>query len=207
MKFLNRLKVKRKTLGLTQKNVADKLGVSKVAVSRWELGHSIPSGLILNDLAVLLGVDVEYLLNGEDDRCKDVAMIDFYESVAASAGNGFTNDAESSTKIPIPQSVINKQENKESVCCIRVSGRSMEPVLGHNSIIALNPQKKVIRDGMMYVIRQKELLRVKILVETPFNIIVKSYNSDFNDEVYSKESLIDFEIIGQVFWCSSTFNI
>ena len=207
MKFLNRLKIKRKILGLTQKNIADALGITKVAVSRWELGHSIPNGLTLNKLAVLLGTDAEYLLNGDKHKCKDVEMIDFYESVLASAGNGFMNHTERAMKIPIPQSVINNQTNKESVCCIRVSGNSMEPVLGHDSVIALNPHKKIIQDGMMYVIRQKELLRVKILVETPDEIIIKSYNSNFHDEVYKKESLDDFEIVGQVFWYSSSLNV
>ena len=199
--------MKRKILGLTQKDIAEALELSKVAVSRWELGHSIPSGLILNKLAVLLDTEVEYLLNGDERKCKDVAMIDFYESVLASAGNGFMNHAERAMKIPIPQEVIDNQTNKDSVCCIRVSGCSMQPVLGHNSIIALNPHKKIIQDGMMYVIRQNELLRVKILVETPNEIMIKSYNNNFHDEVYKKESSDDFEIVGQVFWYSSSLNI
>lgn len=207
MKFLNRLKNKRKILGLTQKDIAEGLGVSKVAVSRWELGHSIPNGNILSQLAVLLDSDAEYLLNGDSYKCKDVAMVDFYKSVSASAGNGYMNDAELSMKIPIPQSVIDNQIHKESVCCIKVSGNSMEPVLGHDSVIALNPHKKIIQDGMMYVIRQKDLLRVKVLVETPNDIIIRSYNCNFPDEIYKKDVLEDFEVIGQVFWYSSSLNI
>ncbi|MGF1805346.1 helix-turn-helix domain-containing protein [Aliivibrio sifiae] len=207
MKFSNRLKNRRKILGLTQKNIAEGIGVSKVAVSRWELGYSIPDGVVLNKLGELLDYDVEYLLSGNEDKCKDVTMVDFYNSVSASAGNGYMNDSECYMKIPIPKNIVDNQVNKESVCCIKVSGNSMEPVLGHNSVIALNPNKKLIQDGMMYVIRQKELLRVKILVETPNEVIIKSYNSNFPDEIYNKDSLDDFDIIGQVFWYSSALNI
>ena len=208
MKFSNRLKERRKIAGLTQKSVGDFIGISKMAVSRWELGYSIPRGKALADLAQLLDCTPKYLLNGDGEhKYAGVAMIDFYNSVSASAGNGYMNNDEDVIQIPILQSVIDQQSNKESVCCIRVSGNSMEPVLGSGSVIALNPHKKIISDGMMYVIRQGDLLRVKILIETPNDIIIRSYNRDFDDEIYSKNSLEDFEIIGQVFWYSSSLNV
>ena len=208
MKFLDRLKERRKIAGLTQKEVAHFIGFSKMAVSRWEQGHSIPNGKPLAELAKLLNCTPEYLLNGySDQKCSGVVMVDFYNSVSASAGNGYMNDDGDVIQIPISKSVIDKQSNQKSVCCIRVSGNSMEPVLGNGSIIALNPYKKIINDGMMYVIRQSDLLRVKILIETPNEIIIRSYNKEFDDEIYKKDSLDDFEVIGQVFWYSSCIKI
>ena len=208
MKFLDRLKERRKIAGLTQKEVAHFIGISKMAVSRWEQGHSIPNGKPLAELAKLLNCTPEYLLNGDSgQKCSGVVMVDFYNSVSASAGNGYMNDDGDVIQIPISKSVIDKQSNQESVCCIRVSGNSMEPVLGNGSIIALNPDKKIINDGMMYVIRQSDLLRVKILIETPNEIIIRSYNKEFDDEIYKKDSLDDFEVIGQVFWYSSCIKI
>ncbi|MCG9660102.1 XRE family transcriptional regulator [Vibrio mediterranei] len=205
MKFSERLKFQRKIKGFTQKDVAEHVGVSKVAVSRWELGHSSPSGNILEDVSRFLDTTSGWLLNG--DGFNEVSMIKFYSNVEASAGNGFMNSNEDSELVPIPKKVIDAQQSKESVCCIRVTGNSMEPVLLNGSIIALNPTAKVIKDGMMYVIRQGDLLRVKILIETPDKLIIRSYNKEFKDEVYTKSEISDLEVIGQVFWYSSHINL
>lgn len=52
----------RKEKNLTQREVADKLGVSEQAVSKWETGGSCPDINILVPLARLLGTDVNTLL-------------------------------------------------------------------------------------------------------------------------------------------------
>ncbi|ACK48902.1 putative phage repressor (plasmid) [Shewanella baltica OS223] len=209
MKLGDRLKNTRKIKGLTQLQIAEGVGVSKVAVSRWELGYSQPKGEKLNALCNLLEIDSNWLLTGLKDECKNVAMIPFYSSVSIAAGSGSINEVTVEEKIAIPLWVYNKQLNKKDVCCVRVSGKSMLPVLNDGSIIALNPHQKSIKDGMMYVIRQNDLLRVKILIEKPSSIVIRSYNPDFEGEELSKEELelSDFEIIGQVFWYSSTLDI
>ncbi|MBQ4381906.1 MAG: helix-turn-helix transcriptional regulator [Oscillospiraceae bacterium] len=54
----------RKSAGLTQKELAEKLGVSFQAVSKWENGDALPdTGLIL-DLCDLLGTTADKLLSG-----------------------------------------------------------------------------------------------------------------------------------------------
>lgn len=51
--------------GLTQKQVADALGVSPKTVSKWECGQGCPELSLWRELAILLGVDVEQLMEGE----------------------------------------------------------------------------------------------------------------------------------------------
>ena len=204
MKFSDRLKRKRKLLGFTQQQLADHLGYTKVAISRWEQGHSAPNGEKLDTLANLLDCSAEWLLDGvEDHHCDNHVMVKYFDEVEASAGNGYSNIDREPSLIAIPSDIVDNQVNKEDVCCIRVTGDSMEPVLYHGSIIAFNPHRNVINDGMMYVIKQEDLLRVKILIETPSNIIIRSYNAKYADEVYKKNGLENFDIIGQVFWYSS----
>ncbi|HAS6087887.1 TPA: helix-turn-helix domain-containing protein [Vibrio vulnificus] len=207
MRFSDRLKTQRKLKGLTQKSIAQSLVLSKVAISRWERGHSVPSGDILKALAKILEVDVEWLLTGKNNsECESVALVDFYNDVFASAGNGHSNENEMTEQYPLPVGVVNN-EGKKNLACIRVTGKSMMPVLADGSIVALNTNKKTIRDGMMYVIRQGDLLRVKILIETPENIIIRSYNPDFKDEYFAKHAVSEsdegFVIVGQVIWHSS----
>ena len=55
----------RKQKGLTQADVAEKLGISRQAVSRWEIGAAIPTLENIKILSELFGVSVEYLLGGD----------------------------------------------------------------------------------------------------------------------------------------------
>lgn len=58
------LRDKRIERGMTQELVAELLGVSRQAVSKWESGKTDPSTANLLALADLLGVPVEELLRG-----------------------------------------------------------------------------------------------------------------------------------------------
>lgn len=60
----------RKQKGLTQMELAEKLNVSRQAISRWEVGAAVPSTDNLKFLGDLYGVSVDYLL---DDNAKDTA--------------------------------------------------------------------------------------------------------------------------------------
>ena len=53
---------KRKALGYTQQNLADKLHVSFQAVSKWENGTACPVVELLPAIAKLLGTSVDALL-------------------------------------------------------------------------------------------------------------------------------------------------
>ena len=55
---------RRKELGLTQQQLADKLHVSFQAVSKWENGTTFPNIEILYDLAILLETTTDELLSG-----------------------------------------------------------------------------------------------------------------------------------------------
>lgn len=55
----------RKQKGLTQMELAEKLNVSRQAISRWEVGTAVPSTDNLKVLGDLYEVPVDYLLNDE----------------------------------------------------------------------------------------------------------------------------------------------
>ena len=58
----DRLVKLRKQKGLSQEELAEKLGLSRQAISKWERGESIPDVLVLKSIADLFGVTVDYLL-------------------------------------------------------------------------------------------------------------------------------------------------
>ena len=55
----------RKEAGLTQAVLAEKLGISDRAVSKWETGKSMPDSGIMLELCDLLKINVNELLSGE----------------------------------------------------------------------------------------------------------------------------------------------
>ncbi len=56
---------KRKALGLTQAQLAEKLGMSSKSVSKWERGRGFPDISLIETLAETLQVSVPELLSGE----------------------------------------------------------------------------------------------------------------------------------------------
>ncbi len=57
---------RRKTLGLTQRQLADQLNISFQAVSKWENGTAYPNVEILRNLAIILDVSVDEILDGSE---------------------------------------------------------------------------------------------------------------------------------------------
>lgn len=57
---------KRKSLGMTQQQLAEKLNVSFQAISKWENGTTYPNIEILRDLAIVLDVSVDEILAGTE---------------------------------------------------------------------------------------------------------------------------------------------
>lgn len=57
---------KRKALGMTQQDLAEKLQITNKAVSKWETGDGMPDIQLLKPLSTELGVTVDEILNGEE---------------------------------------------------------------------------------------------------------------------------------------------
>ena len=66
MRFEEKIVELRKQKGLSQEELAEQLGVSRQAVSRWELGQTLPDIPNLLQLCELFGVSVDYLVRDEE---------------------------------------------------------------------------------------------------------------------------------------------
>ena len=63
----NVIKDRRHKLGLTQKQLAEKLDVSDKSVSKWERGESMPDISLLPQIALVLDVSIDYLFIGVEN--------------------------------------------------------------------------------------------------------------------------------------------
>lgn len=63
----DRIKQLRKQKGLTQKEMAEAVGVGVSTVAMWESGKRTPSFKLLNDLSDLFEKSIDYILGTSDD--------------------------------------------------------------------------------------------------------------------------------------------
>ena len=66
-----RINLLRKKMGLSQEELANKIGVSRQAVSKWESGQSMPDLDKIVALSDLFGVSTDYILKGTEDATED----------------------------------------------------------------------------------------------------------------------------------------
>lgn len=99
----------RREQGMTQKDVADQLGICAKTVSKWETGHGFPDVSFLSQLSQIFQVDLSQLLEGElpkvRTRSGNMKKTKFY--VCQTCGN-----------------LLSGVENAEISCC----GRRLSPL-------------------------------------------------------------------------------
>lgn len=159
---MNSLKRLRKAKGITQKEVADYLGVSNSAYSQYETGTRQPSLDILTKLSEYFGVSTDEILGintpAEEPGWKTVDPADFSPKHAAES----LPDLFHTVRIPIlgsvragfdwlaQQEVVGWVEVEEAlvtrfpdVFALYVKGDSMEPEIRHNDIAICVPRPQV----------------------------------------------------------------
>lgn len=220
-----RIKQARLNAGLTQPDIAQKLAISKAAVSKWEKGDNIPKDL--DRLAKILHVNTEWLRTGKgsqnivgipakelsvipvddwDDSTpldSDEVEVPYYKSIELAAGAGASSESDyDGYKLRFGKRFFRRKGvQKENVLCFPARGNSMEPVIPNGATVSVDTAKKEIIDGDIYAICQDNLYRLKRLYLIPnHKIRINSFNSEEHpDEV---AELKDVEIIGRVFHCS-----
>ena len=76
MEFSERLKKLRKDAGLTQVDVANKLGISQPAYASWERGVKKPTQDNSVKIAQVLNVSVDYLVGNSEEKTDELDNIE-----------------------------------------------------------------------------------------------------------------------------------
>ena len=76
MEFSERLKDLRREAGLTQVEVAEKLGISQQAYASWERGVKKPTQENLVKIAHVLNVSVDYLVGNSEEKSDELDNIE-----------------------------------------------------------------------------------------------------------------------------------
>ena len=81
MTFAENLKMLRKQAGMSQEQLAEKIGVSRQAVTKWETGAGIPDIENIMAISALFDISIDDLLSNERGSKKVVETEYLYESV------------------------------------------------------------------------------------------------------------------------------
>ncbi|WP_294783610.1 helix-turn-helix transcriptional regulator [uncultured Eubacterium sp.] len=65
----------RRSAGFTQASLAEKLGISDKAISKWERGITFPDTSLLNQLCILLDTDIESIMYGHEQTNQWIGVL------------------------------------------------------------------------------------------------------------------------------------
>lgn len=86
---------KRKQLGMTQRQLAEQVGITDKAVSKWERGKSIPDSAVMEELCETLHISMNEFFSGEDIREEN-----------------YSDKAEENIRVLIEQSNVQKKHSR-----------------------------------------------------------------------------------------------
>lgn len=210
-----RIAQKREEAGLSQSELARRLGLSPQAVQKWEAGMSTPRNSKLEDLSRILRTSMRFLIDGDpslslfahDSNADELRSIDawdektplaedevevpFLREVELAAGSGrFIIKEDESDCLRFRKK--NLRENNvrfDQAKCVTVRGSSMVPVLRDGATVGVDLGKTSlgdIIDGDLYAISHNGQLRIKQVFRLPAGIRLRSFNRDeYPDEEYS----------------------
>ncbi len=131
IKIGNFIAARRKAHGMTQSQLAEKLGITDKAVSKWETGKSMPDLSLFNPLCDLLEITLNELLLGEfisEDNLKEKSNQVLFEVITSWLGK---DQWEYPTQFNNPHNVLKLQNlkkvyNTENTSTLAVNNVSLE---------------------------------------------------------------------------------
>lgn len=195
------LKRYRRAAHLTQKSVADALGVNRVSVTQWENGSAKPNIERLGELAKLFGVPTDALLTGaplntviptanikNDVIPANVELpsrqympqdVPVMGTAACNADHGsFKLDASIIDYVRRPPGLLSTKD----VYALYVEGDSMEPRFTAGDLVFVHPRKPVrIGDSVVVQIAKSENEPIEAMIavlakRTSHEVFLQKYN-------------------------------
>lgn len=147
VEIAERLAARRKQAGLSQEALAEKLGVSRQAVSKWERSESSPDTDNLIALARLYGVSLDELLYVDDSIADDVA----FEAEDRAAGVAADASATASGCDPAAADAEGAAANDDAAEADDPASRSRQRGHRRSDKVRIGPGGVHVEDGDDYV--------------------------------------------------------
>ena len=193
---MNRIKLMRKEKGMTQGELAAKLGVAQNTVSNWESGIRNPDPESLKKLANVLECSVDFLLendsaDGRGKRGKKIPVLGYVK-----AG------------IPIDriEEIVDYEEISEEMAAggeffgLKVRGDSMEPKISEGDVVIIRKQSDVLSGEIAIVCVNGDEVAIKKFLKHENGVSLVSFNHAYPPMFYTKEEVISkpVRVLGKV---------
>ncbi|MFB6325530.1 helix-turn-helix domain-containing protein [Pantoea deleyi] len=155
----DRIRLRRKALQLTQKQLAQQVNVSHVAVSQWEKEETLPRGENLLRLAEALGCAPSFLIDGDGPVFSESAWGGLHQIPLVSQRNltQWLADAEA---VKCEWLMHNDMALAQQSFAVRVEEQAMTPAILQNDVVIIDPtQLPQPGDCVLALQQQTPLLR------------------------------------------------
>lgn len=199
MGIAGQIRTLRTDAGMTQEQLANKLGVTRATVTQWESGWSKPRMGKVEQLSKIFNVSISELV---DDKQNKLAHADFVEVplYGAIAAGTPIEMMETDKAHPVPTEVI---EAHPGAFLLEVEGESMNRIIPNGSYALVEPCDEIERDNQPHAIcvngHNATIKRVKKL-NNGFELVPDSIDPTYKPQVYDYgvEGTETITVIGRV---------
>lgn len=200
------LPILRTKAGMTQQDLADKIGVSHVAVSQWELGNSTPRPKKLEELAALFDVTVSELL-GEQQTSSNLKKLKVTSTGRATVplvtlgkvhAGALTDEMEAESIVEVPMSV---HKHHKDAFALLVEGDCMDKLIPDGAVVLVDPYATPISGSIVVVETQdNQAIMRKWLRGNTALILTACSHKPYDDIVFSDADQDVVKLVGVVVW-------
>ena len=183
----------RKTKGLTQKEIADHLGISRQAYANYESGNREPDINMLKLLSEYFEVSIDVLL--ENALIKKAGVkVPVFGSVAAGI------PIEAITDIEDYEEITEELAATGEYVALKIKGDSMEPKMSDGDVVIVRVQPDVESGELAIVMINGNDATCKKIKKTTEGIMLISTNPDYEPMFYSNKQIeeLPIRIFGKV---------
>ncbi len=194
MSIGNNIKKHRQSLGLTQNQLGEAVGVTGKAVSAWELGTKIPRMNVIDRMASLFGVTKSALIeDGEGFAADAIVHIPVLGKVAA--GQGCFADGDIYAYEPVPADILCPDEK---YIFLNVKGDSMSPKIEEGDRLLIQLQPSVDSGSYAVVVIDDEDGVVKKICYSSNRVELISENPYYPPRCFEGSDLTRVRVVGLV---------
>ena len=198
----------RLALGLTMKEVADKVGVSEATISRWESGEiaNMRRGAIFA-LSRALNISPNKIMGWDEPTPHEKLPSSTYRYVPDAVAAGSLTTIEGLTDLPlvtVPDCMLGRYARNKNIILMPVSGESMNNIIRNGAIIAVLTKIELpqISNGDIVVVSNSGDYTVKRFFNDKENqeFIFRPDSSymSYRDIVFSYDNCEDLRLVGKV---------
>ncbi|MDY0320436.1 MAG: S24 family peptidase [Arcobacteraceae bacterium] len=182
------------------KDIANALGISYDNLRKYKSRNKIPYYEVMQFLAKR-NISINWFFFGQlpealIDSTSNYIILKYQKTITATAGGGGVNYQIDTSPVVVDKQLldyINSSYKYTEV--LNVFGDSMEPDIKDSSLIFVDISSVDIKNNSIYVISSPCGLYIKKVYIDNSKVILRSMNSNYQDEVFALE---DIKVIGKV---------